>query len=242
MAIFSFGCQVVQCSKGESVVKVAARCSATQLYDQRLDRIFNYHQKKPVVFSRLLLPEGIGERWQDRAFFWNAIEAHEKRKDAQVARLIRMALPVELTVTQQSELILEYATTHFLKAGMGVDINVLDFADNPTAYCLLTMRVLGREGFGERKILAWNTKKQLFAWREGWAMVVNQALAAAGFEVRVDHRSLSAQGQSDMPQIRMGAAAFHAAQRGVHLERWVLNEAIKSANQGHVAPMEDDVE
>jgi hypothetical protein len=34
-----------------------------------------------------------------------------------------------------------------------------------------------------------------------------------------------------MPQMTLSASAFHAAKRGVHLDRWVVNEAIKSANR-----------
>ena len=73
MAIFSLDCELVQRSKGHSAVEVAARCSATRLYDQRLDRFFNYHQKKPVVFSQVLLPEGVPAAWQ--AVFVNGVVA-----------------------------------------------------------------------------------------------------------------------------------------------------------------------
>ena len=53
--------------------------------------------KPGVVHSEILLPDGAPARWLDRATLWNEVEAGEKRKDAQLAREIEIALPRELT-------------------------------------------------------------------------------------------------------------------------------------------------
>jgi hypothetical protein len=229
VAIFSWHCRLVKRSKGHSVVEAAARCSSLRLHDARLGQIFDYRRKKPVVFRKLVLPEQVTKTWQKREFLWNAVEVREKRKDAQLARILRMALPIELNRKQQVDVLMAYARRYFLPEGMAVDMALLDLPDNPTAYCLLTLRVLDVDGWGEKKT-AWNRRSQLIAWRAGWATEVNTALESAGFATRIDHRSLAAQGKAKVPQIHLGAAAFHAAKRGVHLDRWVVNQAIQSAH------------
>jgi hypothetical protein len=235
VAIFSGHCRLVQRSKGHSVVEAVARCSSLRLYDERLGRFFDYRGKKPVVFRKLVLPASVTESWQKRSFLWNAVEAREKRKDAQLARQLRMALPIELNRKQQANVLMAYARSCFLHEGMAVDMALLDLPNNPTAYCLLTLRALSGDGWSEKKT-AWNRRSQLIAWRAAWATEVNNALERAGFATRIDHRSLAAQGKVKAPQIHLGAAAFHAAKRGVHLDRWVVNQTIQSAPSSEDLP------
>jgi hypothetical protein len=65
------------------------------------------------------------------------VEGREKRKDAQLARQLRIALPIELTLAEQWALLIGYVTTHFLSGGMGADVSLLESADDPSGYCLL---------------------------------------------------------------------------------------------------------
>ncbi|BAR63704.1 Ti-type conjugative transfer relaxase TraA (plasmid) [Bradyrhizobium diazoefficiens] len=46
--------------------------------------------------------------------FWNAIEAFEKRSDAQLAKEFIIALPVELTIDQNVALVREFVATQVL--------------------------------------------------------------------------------------------------------------------------------
>jgi hypothetical protein len=55
------------------------------------------YQHRIVVHSEILLPDGAPARLLDRATLWNEGEAGEKRKDAQLAREIELALPRELS-------------------------------------------------------------------------------------------------------------------------------------------------
>ena len=57
---------------------------------------------------------------------WNAAEAAERRKDAQVAREIVLALPAERGVTDEDriELARSFAAQHFVAKGLAVQLDV----------------------------------------------------------------------------------------------------------------------
>src|SRR4051795_10742941 len=97
VAIYHFSAKVISRSSGRSAVAAAAYRSASALLDEREGRTHDFSQKGDVVHSEILLPEGAPERWADRGVLWNAVEAAEKRKDAQLAREVEFALPRELS-------------------------------------------------------------------------------------------------------------------------------------------------
>jgi len=81
----------------------------------------------------------------------------------------------------------------------------------PHAHVMLTMREIGKEGFGA-KVRDWNRTDLLEKWRERWAEDVNKRLAELDIDARVDHRSLEAQGIELEPQYRIGPAAARMAE------------------------------
>lgn len=72
----------------------------------------------------MLLPEGAASRLADAAVLWNAAEAAEKRKDAQVAREIVLALPADrvLTTKDRIELARSFAEQHFVAKGLAQEL------------------------------------------------------------------------------------------------------------------------
>lgn len=135
---------------------------------------------------------------------WNAVERAEKRKDAQLAREIEIALPVELNKEEQLELLREFARRSFVAKGMVVDLAIhRDNPENPHAHLLLTTRDIRADGFGLKR-RDWNDKDSLLEWRAQWAEVANAYLARAGPEIRIDHRSLEAQGIDLAPGRKIG--------------------------------------
>src|SRR5690242_8928670 len=74
---------------------------------------------------------------------------------------------------------------------------------------MLTLREINSGvpgGFG-KKVRDWNDKILMLHWREAWADVCNRHLALHGHDVRIDHRSLEAQGINLEPQSKIGAKA-----------------------------------
>ena len=93
MAIYHLNAQIIQRSKGQSIVEVAARRSGMKLLNRYLGQYHDYQKKSTVVYSRILLPETVSMKFADLAALWNAVEERENRKDAQLARQIGLALP-----------------------------------------------------------------------------------------------------------------------------------------------------
>jgi ATP-dependent exoDNAse (exonuclease V) alpha subunit len=84
---------------------------------------------------------------------------------------------------------------------------------------MLTLREVTKDGFGQ-KVRAWNNKELLKEWREHWAEHCNLELAKHGFDVRIDHRTLEAQGIPLEPQSKIGAksAQIEMARLAEHQE------------------------
>ncbi len=204
MAIYHLSAKVISRAAGQSVVASAAYRSAERLHDQRLDQSFDYEAKAGVAHTEILAPANAPAWVTNRQALWNAVEAVERRKDAQLAREIEIALPVELDLDQQIELTRAFAREAFLYKGMVVDLAIhTDNPENPHAHLLLTTREITVEGFGAKR-RDWNGKEQLLEWRERWAALTNEHLRRAGHEIEIDHRSLEDQGIELLPGRKIG--------------------------------------
>jgi Ti-type conjugative transfer relaxase TraA len=223
MAIYHLSAKVISRASGSSALAAAAYRSASRLYDQRIDRHHDFSNKAGVIHSEIMLPEGAPEQLSDRAALWNAVEAAEVRKDAQLAREIEFALPRELSAEAGIELAREFIAREFVAAGMIADLNVhrdigADGEAKPHAHVMLTMRAVDENGFGA-KVREWNRTELLEHWRERWAEHVNLALAELDIDARIDHRSLEAQGIDLEPQNKIGPASSRMASQGLASER-----------------------
>lgn len=206
MAIYHLTAKIVTRARGQSAVASAAYRSAEALRDARIDQTFDYSRKQGVEHSEILAP-ALAPAWvKDRERLWNEVEKAEHRKDAQVAREIELALPVELSPSQQVDLARDFAKRTFVAAGMVADLSIhRDNPENPHAHVMLTTRTVGPEGFGPKR-RDWNAKDALLRWREQWAELQNEHLLRAGFDLRVDHRTLEAQGLDLEPGRKIGVS------------------------------------
>ena len=223
MAIYHFSAKVISRGAGRSAVAAAAYRSASELHDERLGRAHDFTAKTGVIHSEILAPEGAPDRLADRATLWNEVEATEKRKDAQLAREVEFALPRELNREEGVQLARDFVQVEFVDRGMVADLNVhWDFdaqgQAKPHAHVMLTMREVGEQGFGS-KVREWNATPELTGWRERWASHVNQRCAELGRDVRIDHRTLAAQGVELEPQHKIGPAGMRREVRGEDAER-----------------------
>jgi ATP-dependent exoDNAse (exonuclease V) alpha subunit len=220
MAIYHFSGTVISRSQGRSAVACSAYRSSEKLYDERCDREHDYTHKQDVANAEILLPDNAPQWMADREKLWNAVETHEKRKDAQLAREFNFALPRELTLEQNITLAREFVKETFVSKGMVADLCIhndkqLDGQLHPHAHVMLTMREVTQDGFG-KKVRAWNDRAMLLNWREQWAEVANKHLALHGHDLRIDHRTLVEQGISLEPQHKIGATV--ARDRLVRME------------------------
>ncbi|MDR2149194.1 MAG: MobA/MobL family protein, partial [Tannerella sp.] len=99
--------------------------------------------------------------------------------------------------------------------------------NNPHAHIMLTTREVDKDGFSAKKNRSWNATSHLETWRENWADVCNRHLERHGFDERIDHRTLAAQGIDREPTKHVGVKAQQMEKRGIATERGQLNRAIE---------------
>ena len=222
MAIYHLHVKVIGRKAGSSAVASAAYRSASRLRDERIDRVQEFSNKRGVVHSEVLLPDGAPEQWSDRERLWNDVEAFEVRKDAQLAREVEFAIPREMTERQGITLARDFAQAEFVDQGMIADVNVHwdigeDGMPKPHAHVMLTMRSVDENGFGQ-KVREWNRTEMVERWRIRWAEHVNERLAELDIDACIDHRSLEAQGIDLEPQTQIGAPAQRIETRSVEAD------------------------
>lgn len=219
MAIFHLHVDIVSRKTGRSAVAAAAYRAGEKLHNERDGMTHNYTRKSGVVYSEIILPENAPQNLQDRAILWNAVEKSEKRCDAQTAREIDIALPVEFDRQEQIEILREYIKENFTAHGMCADFAIHDKEDgNPHAHIMLTTRKITKEGFSDKN-RDWNKTELLERWRENWASVCNEKLQVKGLGERIDHRTLEAQGIDRKPTIHIGVAAKSMERAGRDSDR-----------------------
>lgn len=192
MAIFHLSAKIISRAQGRSATGAAAYRAGEKIADPRTGLTFDYRRRKHVAFKEILAPKGAPAWVKDRAALWQAVEAAELRKDAQLCREIEIALPHELSRVGQINLVKHYLRRCYVAKGVICDVCIHDNVTNVHAHVLMTMRDITAQGF-QKKNRRWNDKEMLNWWRESWTRSVNRALDSAESKNRVDHRSIAAQ-------------------------------------------------
>lgn len=231
MAIYHCSVKNIGRSQGRSATGAAAYRSAEQILDERTGITHDYTRKSGVDHTEILAPANAPDWMQDRSTLWNEVERIEKRKDARLCREIEVALPCELSRTESQKLVRDFVKSECVEKGMVADIafHHMD-SDNPHTHILLTTREITPQGFG-KKNRDWNKKELLETWRKSWQEHANKALELAGHKVRIDHRTLEAQGIERIPQIHLGAQVIEMEKRGIRTERGLQALEISEKNE-----------
>ena len=259
IAIYHCSIKIVSRGKGKSAVAAAAYRSGEKLTNEWDGLTHDYTKKGGVVHSEILLPAHAPPAFSDRSTLWNSVELSEKSNNAQLAREVEIALPVELSREEQARLVREYCSSQFVSKGMIADFNLHDTGGgNPHAHILLTMRPLDEKGawlpkskkeyvldengekirlpsgrYKTRKVdlVDWNNRENAEVWRRAWADLANEFLAQNNRPERIDHRSYERQGIDQIPTVHVGVSATQMEKKGIVTERGELNRNIKAANR-----------
>lgn len=260
MAIYHFSVQIISRGAGKSVLAAAAYRSGEKLQDDYYGLVHDYSRKQNIVHKEVLLPVNAPEVYCDREVLWNAVEASEKAKNAQLAREIELAIPTEISEQERASFVRDFCQKTFVEKGMCADICIHDKKDgNPHAHVMLTMRAFEKNGtwapkskkeyildkdgkkiydrkkrqYKCRKVNTtnWNDRCKVEEWRADFAAYVNEELEKRGISERVDHRSFERQGSDFLPTTHMGVDATHMEKKGIATEVGDYNREVKEHNR-----------
>lgn len=247
MAVPHFSVSIVARGSGRSAVLSAAYRHCAKMEYGREARTIDYTRKQDLLHEEFAIPadapEWLREMIADHSVstaaevFWNRVEDFEKRSDAQLAKDITIALPIELSREQNIELTRDFVADHITARGMVADWVYHDAPDNPHIHLMTTLRPLTEDGFGPKKIavtgpdgkpLRNDAGKIVYelwaggiddfnAFRDGWFACQNRHLARAGLDITVDGRSFEKQGIDLTPTIHLGVGA-RAIERKADIE------------------------
>ncbi|NEI03008.1 Ti-type conjugative transfer relaxase TraA [Rhizobium leguminosarum] len=234
MAVPHFSVSIVARGSGRSAVLSAAYRHCAKMDYEREARTIDYTRKRGLLHEEFVIPVWaptwlramIADRSVSGASeaFWNKVEAFEKRSDAQLAKDVTIALPIELSAEQNVALVRDFVERHITSKGMVADWVYHDAPGNPHVHLMTTLRPLTEDGFGAKKIAVaspdgnpmrngdgkivyelWAGSADDFnAIRDGWFACQNRHLALAGLDIRVDGRSFEKQGIELTPTIHLG--------------------------------------
>lgn len=226
MGYFYFSSQILN-RANHSAVAAAAYRSGESLYSERDGLTKNYGERSVAPECYILTPKNAPVWAADRERLWNEVEKIEKQKNAQMAREIRVALPRDLSNSDQKELLLQFCKENFSDKGMVADISIhRDKEKNPHAHIMLTMRPFNEDGtWGNKRkkinqevngvmkkvsvhLTDWNEKETLVKWRKNYADLINEKLKLRGIEDQVSHESYKKQGLDRLPGIRLERTSY----------------------------------
>lgn len=124
MALFHLSVTQVQRSAGQSAIASAAYRAGERLYSERYGEYSDFTHKGGVICSHILLPPQAPPEYQDRQTLWNALEAAERGKDAQLAYSFDIALQNEFSMQENIDLARQFLSDNFVSRGMVADFAV----------------------------------------------------------------------------------------------------------------------
>jgi ATP-dependent exoDNAse (exonuclease V) alpha subunit len=225
-------------ASGRGAPGAAAYRAGERIRDERTGQLHDYSGRGDVSHAEIILPgalEASAPEWlKERAALWNGAEAVERRYDSRVAREYEVSLPVELAAEQRLELARAFSRELADRYRVAVDLTMHDPPPagdhrNFHAHLLTTTREVTATGLGSKAEPEWrgsrrlqqglpSSRAELTAVRERWAVLTNAAFRAAGLDLRIDHRSLAAQGIDREPIPNIPYAAVQMERRGMRSE------------------------
>lgn len=257
MAVYFLNLKTFGRSSNSSAVSAAAYRAGERIRDERTGRTYDHSERQDVMHKEIVVPAQFSNdelSWaQDRASLWNSAERAETRKNACVAREYLVALPVELNPERQVALTRGFAHELSDRYGFAVDVTIHAPRDYPGsdprnfhAHLLATTREVEVNGLGPKTALEWSGSRrraaglgpavgELLHVRYRWAEAANEALRQAHVNVKIDHRTLRAQGIDREPYPYIPRAAYEMERHGY---RSFQAERIREEYQARVAARE----
>lgn len=258
MAIYHLAMKPISRASGRSAVASAAYRAGEWLENERDGLTHDYTRREGIEHAEIVLPQKSQAEWaRDRSALWNAAEQAEKRADARVAREFEIALPHELSPEQRLEATRSFAQSLSDRYGTAVDFAIhaphgATDVRNHHAHLMMTTRQVGPEGLDEKTLIERENKwllsrdqptapMQLREIRQSWEGIANERMAAAGLDLRIDHRSHQERGLELAPTEHMGIHATQMERRGLDVSRVRLDAEAARRNADLIREKPDQV-
>ncbi|MGJ5607722.1 MobA/MobL family protein [Latilactobacillus sakei] len=251
MAIFHMSFSNISAGKGRSAIASAAYRSGEKLFDDKEGRHY-FYTRSVMPESFILTPKNSPEWASDREQLWNEVEKKDRKSNSRYAKEFNVALPVELSESEQKELLTKYVQENFVDEGMVADVAIhRDHPDNPHAHVMLTNRPFNPDGTWGQKtkteyildshgnktktpagnvrnrkiwLVDWDKKEKITEWRHNWAVSVNQVLEAKNLPDRISEKSYEEQGIDEV-------ATQHEGINSQKEKRQEFNQNVKQQRQ-----------
>jgi hypothetical protein len=201
-------------SAGQSSLASAAYIMRAQCTDERTRQVYDFRHLDAPQWIGMFSPKDAPDWTREAANaerFWNALELFEKRKDAQIALPLDIALPHEMTQQQNIWLAQDYIRETFTRQGYVVlaAIHPPDHDErNIHLHLLVSLRKIDAHGFARTKTEQQENYRNRDAYienlREKWEHLANRHLERHGIDARIDRRTLQEQGIERAAQTHRG--------------------------------------
>jgi Ti-type conjugative transfer relaxase TraA len=193
-------------ASGGNAVRSAAYNAREAMEAERTGEVFYFRHRDAPEHHEVLLPAGAAGHFRQSAVLWNTAELAEKRRDAQVAREIVVALPADAGITNEDriEMVRSFAEQHFVGKGLAVQLDVHAPHEgeaeseraNWHAHLLITTRRLEGDRFAAKKARDLDPEVRRSggraivadgeAWGELWRDHQNRYFREHGIDLEVD--------------------------------------------------------
>jgi Ti-type conjugative transfer relaxase TraA len=241
MAIQFARARYISRASGGNAVRSSAYNARDAIEAERTGEVFYFRHRDAPEHHEVLLPEGTAEQFRDSAALWNTAELAEKRRDAQVAREVVVALPADAMITAEDriDMVRSFAEQHFVIKGLAVQLDVHAPHDgeaeseraNWHAHLLVTTRRLEGEQFSPKKARDLDPEVRRSggraivadgeAWGELWRDHQNRYFREHGVDLQVD--PTAAHPAPHIGPIRMRVAGSEIVERAAEIRH--ANEA-----------------
>ncbi|MGE0198256.1 MAG: AAA family ATPase [Pseudobdellovibrionaceae bacterium] len=230
MAIGQARNEFVQRSKGQNICHKSAYIDRSQLefkgtkFQDR--KIYDYSSREAPIANRIMLPDGVDEKFLNPEILWNAAEQIEKQHNSQVGMELVIALPDDKVITEEDRIELtERFAQQFVDKGLAAHyaIHRPDGKEdhNWHAHLLIPTRTFSQDGQELNHLKDRSLQKEISntRWGEVWTKMQNDYFKELGLDLRVDPKSLN-------PQEHLGAVRL----RGNCLDMLERHEEIQKQN------------
>ena len=232
MAIYHLHIDSYRRSRGRSAIGGAAYRRGLKASCPVSGKRFNFRTKEEVIFSEFIPAQNDPTDYtklENLLQLYEAIERTEKHPRATLGREIEAALPHELTLPQQVELVRKFVAEVRQRFGAErafFDFSIHDKPNNKHAHiCMNEREQIAPFVFEKTKRRDWDGEEFVRDCREIWQTQTNSALKKTGINQRVDCRSHADRGLKMLPALHEGKAAYFKS------EVKTMNEAISKVNQ-----------